>query len=364
MEGGTFDTLSSQPDGREPGGDELSGREPGGDELSGREPGGDELSGREPGGYEPGGDELSGREPGGDELSGREPGGDEPGGYEPGGREPGDDEPFEHEPDGCEPLERGADGRELGDMTYWRRRFIALTVGLGILSLIAWAFSGTFGASQAGSSTAAGVARASHGHPARAAAGSAGPGSASKPATQPGTTEPAAASPAVRPSASAQPAASPATGAQVQAGPTAAQLAALAPHRAPHPARACKPGDVVLSLVVGQDSYGQGQLPEFDVNVVSTATRTCGFNVGAKHLSLVVRAHGKRVWASAKCAAGHGTLTTNLARGVPVIVPVSWNRQTSALACQGTGQPAPAGRYTASASDGGVSSNPARFTIG
>ena len=349
MEGGTFDTLSSQPGRGEPGGFEPHGREPAGHEPGGHEPGGDELNG----------DELGGDELGGDELS---------------GREPGDDEPFGHEPDRCEPFGHGADGhggdghradgRELAAMTYWRRRFIALTVGLGVLSLIAWAFSGTLGASQAGGSTAAGGAHASHGHAARAAADSAGSGGASKPATQPETTEPAAASPTVRPSASAQPSASPATDTHAQAGHTPAQLTAYAPHRAPHPARACKPGDVVVSLVVDQDSYGQGQLPEFDVNVVSTAARTCGFNVGAKHLSLVVRAHGRRVWASAKCAAGHGRLTTNLVRGVPVIVPVSWNRQTSALACLGTGQPAPAGRYTASASDGGVASNPVRFTIG
>jgi hypothetical protein len=319
MEGGTFDTLSSQP------GDGEQGR-------------------RKPGGFEPDGFEPDGREPGDYELDGDELGGREPGDYGPGGHEP--------------------DGRELGAMTYWRRRFIALTLGLGILSLIAWAFSGTMGASQAGGSAAAGGARASHGHSARAAAGSGGSGDASRPADQPQTTASAAASPTARPSASAQPSASPATGALEQADHPPAQLAAFAPRRAPHPARTCKPGDVVLSLFVGQDSYGQGQLPEFDVNVVSTATRTCGFNVGAKHLSLVVRAHGKRVWASVKCATGHGTLTTNLARGVPVIVPVSWNRQTSALACQGTGQQAPAGRYTASASDGGVASNPVRFTIG
>jgi hypothetical protein len=281
-----------------------------------------------------------------------------------GGREHDGREPDGFEPDGREPDGREPDGRELGAMTYWRRRFIALTVGLGMLSLIAWAFSGTLGTSQAGGSTAAGGARASHGHSARTAAGSGGSGGASRPATQPQTTASATASPAARPSASAQPSASPATGALAQADHPPAQLAAFAPRRAPHPARTCKPGDVVLSLFVDQDSYGQGQLPEFDVNVVSTATRTCGFNVGAKHLSLVVRAHGKRVWASVKCVAGHGTLTTNLARGVPVIVPVSWNRQTSALACQGTGQQAPAGRYTASASDGGVASNPVRFTIG
>jgi hypothetical protein len=279
--------------------------------------------------------------------------------------QPGDGEPLGQEPDECEPVGQEPAGRDLGAMTYWRRRFIALTVGLGVLSLIAWAFSGTLGASQAGGSTAAGGARASHGHSARAAAGSGGSGGVSRPATQPETAASATASPAARPSVSAQPSASPAAGALAQADHPPAQLAALAPRRAPHPARACKPGDVVLSLFIDQGTYGQGQLPEFDVNVVSTGNRTCGFNVGAKHLSLVVRAHGKRVWASVKCATGHGTLMTNLARGVPVIVPVSWNRQTpSALACQGTGQQAPAGRYTASASDGGVASNPVRFTIG
>src|SRR6202050_2089355 len=77
------------------------------------------------------------------------------------------------------------DGREHGAMTYWRRRFIALTVGLGILSLIAWAFSGTLGTSQAGGSTAARDARASHGHSARTAAGSGGAGGGFRAAHEP-----------------------------------------------------------------------------------------------------------------------------------------------------------------------------------
>jgi hypothetical protein len=254
-------------------------------------------------------------------------------------------------------LSNQPDGRELAAMTYWRRRFIALTVGLGILSLIAWAFSGSLDASRAGGSTAAGGSHAPHGHAPRAGTGSGAPGGAAGPGAQPR----AAASATAQPSASVRPSASPTTGAQTQVGREApAQLAVSAPH----PARACKPGDVVLSLFAGQDSYGQGQVPEFDVDVVSTGPRTCGFNVGTRHLSLVVRAHGTRVWASAECAAGHGTLTTDLARGVPVIVPISWNRETSALACQGAGQQAPAGSYTASASDGGAASNPVRFTVG
>jgi hypothetical protein len=262
--------------------------------------------------------------------------------------------------DGRESDWRKADGREHGEMTYWRRRFIALTVGLGVLSLIAWAFSGTLGASgasSAGGSTAAGGAHTSHGHSARAtdAGGAAQPGG--KPVASPSAT----AQPSVQPSSSA----SPAVGAAAQAGADApGQLAAFAPQRATHPARACKAGNIVISLVVAQDSYGKGQMPEFDVDVVSTGARTCGFSVGARRLSVVVRAHGRRLWASADCAAGHARLTTDLARGVPVIVPVSWNRQTSAGACQGDGKQAPAGSYTASVLDGGAASNLVRFTLG
>jgi hypothetical protein len=243
---------------------------------------------------------------------------------------------------------------------------VALAVGLGVLSLIAWAFSGTLGASGAGGSTTAGGARASHGHAGSATAGSGGSGSAAHAGAGPL----ASASATAQPSASVQPspsaaAASPRAGAQAPNGSDApGQLAAFAPQRATNPGRECKVGNIVISLVVTQGSYGKGETPEFDVDVVSTGTRTCGFNVGARRLSVVVRAHGKQLWASADCAAGRTKLTTDLARGVPVIVPVSWNRQTSAGACQGDGKPAPEGSYTASASDGGAASNPVRFTLG
>jgi hypothetical protein len=238
---------------------------------------------------------------------------------------------------------------------------VALTVGLGILSLIAWAFSGTLGASGAGGSTTAGGAHASHGHAGRATAGSGGSGS---PARQ-GARPLASVSATARPSASVHPSASPAAGAQARSGSDApGQLAVFAPQRAAHPARACRARNIVISLVVAQASYGTGQMPEFDVDVVSTGTRTCGFNVGARRLSVVVRAHGKQLWASADCAAGRGALTADLSRGVPVIVQVPWNRQSSARACQGDGEQAPVGSYTATASDGGAASDPVRFRLG
>jgi len=315
-------------------------------------------------------------EPDDGEQDGRGPYGGEPDERESYAGEPDERESYAGEPDdggqdGSGPYglgadEREPDGRALGELTYWRRRFVALAVGLGILSLIAWAFSGTLGASGAGGSAAADSAHAPHGHAGRATAGPGGAGSAGQRRAQPlasasATTKPSA---SAAPSPSAAPYDSPAAGAQAQDGGEATgQLAAFAPQRATHPARACKAGNVVISLVVAQDSYGKGQLPEFDVEVVSTGTRTCGFNVGARRLSVVVRTHGKQLWASADCAAGGTRLTTDLARGVPVIVPVSWNRQTSAAACQGDGKQAPAGSYTASASDGGAASNQVRFSL-
>jgi hypothetical protein len=128
-------------------------------------------------------------------------------------------------------------------------------------------------------------------------------------------------------------------------------------------ARACKPDEVVLSLFARQDSYGRGQLAEFDVDVVSTSAQTCAFNVGPRFLALVITAGGKRIWSSADCVAGPGSLLTNLARGVPTVVPLSWDRETSAPGCRVTSRQVTLGQFAAAASDGGMASNPLTFTL-
>jgi hypothetical protein len=121
---------------------------------------------------------------------------------------------------------------------------------------------------------------------------------------------------------------------------------------------------VVLSLFSSQDSYGRGQLPEFDVDVVSTSAPTCAFNVGPRFLTLVITAGGKRIWSSADCVAGPGSLLTNLARGVPTVVPLSWDRETSAPGCRVTSRQVTPGSFAAAASDGDLASNPLTFTLG
>jgi len=217
-------------------------------------------------------------------------------------------------------------------VTYWRRRFLALAAGLAVLALIAWAFSGALGI---GGRAAASAGHGSPGHQSRPAGGH---GNGTAPGTGVPQTSPSAASPTPDATQPPGPASSGAT-------------------------RACNPGDVVLSLFSSQGSYGRGQLPEFDVDVVSTAARTCAFNVGPRFLTLVITAGGKRIWSSADCVAGPGSLLTNLARGVPTVVPLSWDRETSAPGCRVTSRQVTPGSFAAAALDGGLASNPLTFTL-
>jgi hypothetical protein len=271
-------------------------------------------------------------------------------------------------------------------MTYWKRRFLALVVGLSVLALVAWAFSGALGsasgnsasgnsasrngASRSNASAAAGHSvHAAHGRPAEAGAATSGltgsgqpPGNAGPGAVAPGTpSAPSVPSASARPSAS--PSASPSAGAPSEARKLISVPAQAAAGVSPGQVRACRAGDVVLSLFSSQDSYRPGQLPQFDVDVVSTVGRPCSFNVSAQRLALAIKVSGKQVWNSADCATGRGALTTELTRGVPTIVPISWSLRTSAPGCAGRPRAAPPGHYTAFAADGRLASNRVRFTV-
>ena len=224
--------------------------------------------------------------------------------------------------------------RPLSAATYWRRRFLALLVGLAILAALAWAISGVLPASPGHTAGQSG----SHG----TSGGAGGPAGG------------AVASP--QDSASGTGASQNATTGGTSPSPAQTSDSAGLP-------RHCQPSDIVISVSSSRSSYRHGQQPEFDVNVVSTANRTCAFNVGPKFLSLVIMAGGKRIWSSADCVGGHGSLMTNLARGVPTVLPVTWNRQRSAPGCTATSRRVRSGSFTASASDGSVASNPVTFRL-
>ena len=226
-------------------------------------------------------------------------------------------------------------------ITYWRRRFVTLVAGLAVLAMIAWAFSGVL-AVGGGAAASAG-----HGLPGRQARPAGGEGNGRAPGSG---------VPHTSPSATPAPALSTPPGIPAPPSPTPGA-------KQPPASAACMPGEVVLSLFSSQGSYGRGQLPEFDVDVVSTAAGTCAFNVGPRFLTLVITAGGKRVWSSADCVAGPGSLLTDLPRGVPTVVPLSWDRETSAPGCRVTSRQVTAGSFAAAASDGGLVSNPLTFTL-
>jgi hypothetical protein len=251
--------------------------------------------------------------------------------------------------------------RQTRPMTYWRRRFLALVVGLVVLAVLAWAFSGVLGAHASGS-PAASVSHESQGHEAHSGASGSGAGGSGASGSGGGSTIGARNAPSRAPGSGA--AAGRASGALAPSprrpGRSSAPGGGPTSSAAP---RDCQPGDVVISLSSSQNGYGQGQLPEFSVDVVSTAAQTCAFNVGPKFLALVITAGGKRIWSSADCVGGRGSLLTSLARGVPTVLPISWDRETSAPGCALLSRRVPSGRFTATASGGGTASNSITFTL-
>jgi hypothetical protein len=238
---------------------------------------------------------------------------------------------------------------------YWRRRVIALAAAIGVLALIAWTVNGTLG----GAGNAQTAADTTHTGQHRAAA-------ATSPAASPTTAAPAAATPATpRPTASAGgqhgPAGhGPARHGRHQAGRGAGANGGAGAHG--H-AAACPRGSVVLSLFTTRYRYLAHQTPRFQLDVVSTAARPCSFDLGAKHVRLVIKAGGERqVWDSAGCAlVGHRV--ARLTRGVPDVLRVSWDRQTAVASCRVPGKAAQPGTYTATARSGPLRSQSLIFVL-
>jgi hypothetical protein len=119
----------------------------------------------------------------------------------------------------------------------------------------------------------------------------------------------------------------------------------------------------VLSLFASQISYPAHDWPQFEVDVVSTSGKPCTFNVGATHLTLAIKTGSTAVWNSADCAGGRKSLVTDLVKGVPTVLPISWQRKTSSPGCKLAASAVPAGIYAATASSGPLTSNTEIFRL-
>ena len=237
---------------------------------------------------------------------------------------------------------------------YWRRRFFALVGGLGVVGLLIWACSGLVGGKPASQTTGTGQAG-------KAAAAAYGSGAATPPAAKPGVTSPApsATSSGLASGAPASPTTSPASsGTAASPAPAASGTG-----RAAAAASTCPAADIVLTLLPSKATYGPHARPTFQVDVVSTDNATCNFDIGPKSLRVVVTHGSQLAWNSGACLGDAASRVTQLRRGVPVVVPVVWNRHLNAGGCSATVLAALQRTYVAAAQSGAVESPGRAFRL-
>jgi hypothetical protein len=237
--------------------------------------------------------------------------------------------------------------RSVSADAYWRRRLFALAAGLAVLGLLAWAVGGA----------------------------SARPTAATSPLHHhaPNPSVPAAGG---LPARSASPSPSPSGTGQSQRhahhGNHASRGAKPKAKHTPAPTAAgahshggdCQAADVVLTLTESSNSYGPAARPEFGIDVVSTASGTCTFNVGTRHLTLLIKSGGVRVWNSADCAGKSGASSVaKLKRGVPLQLQMTWGRRLSSPGCTMPRAAARPGAYTVTASAGHLHSHTLVFDL-
>ncbi len=119
----------------------------------------------------------------------------------------------------------------------------------------------------------------------------------------------------------------------------------------------------MLTLLPSKASYGPHDRPAFQIDVVSTDNATCTFGIDPRSLRVVVTHGSQLAWNSGACLQDAATRVTQLRRGVPVVVPVGWNRQLNARGCSATVPAASQRTYVAVAQSGAVESPGRAFRL-
>lgn len=269
-----------------------------------------------------------------------------------------------------------------GPDIYWRRRAIALAIGLAVFAIVAWAVNGTFsvpttahttsltknasaaGGGQGGSGhggvTAAGGARSSRGPGSGSSSnGSASHGTASKGKSESKHSKPGSGrnGPAGRHGASGT--ASGHGGRGAAAGTRTHQSGQG--HGSGFRLAACSPGKLILGLRQPRATYPRHVWPRFAAYVVSTAARPCTFDIGAGSVGVSVRAAGRPLWRSSACTTG--TKPTVLTQGVPAVLHFRWDRRVQRPGCHGQGRLVRPGTFVATAVSGTLASKPLIFVL-
>jgi hypothetical protein len=269
---------------------------------------------------------------------------------------------------------------------YWRRRVITLCGGLALLALLAWAFSGggkapsaarpaSPGASQGASQVSGVLPAAAYSSPASPSPGSGGSASAaassasvgsaatlpfpgvnpSRGSGRPGSGQPGGGRPAGRTPGG--------TSARAAAAGAGGANAARGGGSGVEPDGTCAPASMVLSLFTSRASYSAGQYPAFRIDAVSTASRTCSFDISPHRLHVQVMSKGRVIWDSADCSRGEPDRSSRFRRGVPAEASVTWRRIVSLPGCVTVASSARPGSYQVQARDSSVASPVRSFKL-
>jgi len=261
---------------------------------------------------------------------------------------------------------------------------ITLCGGLALLALLAWAFSGGGKAPSAASkasqssqsSQASGIrpAAAYSGAPVSPSPGAGGPASSAasvgSAATLPfpiassrGTGQPGTGQPGTGQSGSGSPGAksSPAAAAGTRGGNAA--RGGGSGGSGVEPNGDCAPSSMVLSLFTSRTAYSAGQYPAFQIDAVSTASRTCSFDISPHRLHVQVMSKGRVIWDSADCSRGEPNRSIQFRRGVPAETAVTWRRLVSLPGCVTVASSARPGSYQVQGKDSSVASPVRSFKL-
>ena len=118
-----------------------------------------------------------------------------------------------------------------------------------------------------------------------------------------------------------------------------------------------------LTIRSAQHRYGPGEQVTFVVGAVSTRSRPCRLDLGAKFTSVVVAFSGTPLWDSSSCLRGSGLRLVMLRRGAPAYLRIIWDQRTSMSGCAGQGTAVKAGSYTAAAFNGQIRSPATTFVL-
>jgi hypothetical protein len=113
---------------------------------------------------------------------------------------------------------------------------------------------------------------------------------------------------------------------------------------------------MVLSLFTSRTAYYAGQYPAFQIDAVSTASRTCSFDISPHRLHVQVVSKGRVIWDSADCSRGEPNRSVQFRRGepnrsvqfrrgVPAEASVTWRRIVSLPGCVTVASSARPGSY-------------------